>query len=906
MNQRPRVVLVDLHARADAFTADDGFLRLSAALSAQGFEAVVVQGVGVDLADPATREPLARAVAQGAVALVVARAWSEPMVAALRSLAPPGAALVRYVGTGTRAALDDRFDHVVDHEGLVTLLAGKAPRAAEFKPRTASELRRLKLVEPGPEPASTVELHTAGASRPRPTLSGPAHGCPYLKDARTSPIYAGLAIDAAHVQMKGCTFCLDNTGGYAAPTEAEVLAAWLRGLRAARASDPGVREVLLTDERPHPFLPAFFRAVHDDPSLWGVELLMKSRVDWLLEHADGALVEACEIAARSGSVLHVYLVGFENFDAFHLELFNKGQTADDNRRAIDKLRELEARFPSSFEFRRHRAHGVVLFTPWTTPDALLENARWMRAVRFDELRSEAVLTRLRLYPRTPLFHLAARDGLLTASFEASRGDRAEEQGYDASAPWRFRDDRMEAIFRVASSLGRGGRHAPDPEALEFAVGSLELHPGLAQRPDVAHLPLLQALSAWATPAAELTRSLGHRLAPFDPEADAVRLGLKPACLKEQVPAAEVEPLGRAYEALGLVTREVSRYAFDARRGDHLPGDAMSIVAVARDEATLASLVEKQRALRNARDPRLVAEVGALMGYPACCADAFARREGQGDNLDNERRPFVEHPDAPLHPLLSRLGTLRLVSHHLCSPSCVASADRAGALLEALRRIDPDKVTTLERGLASPVLFIDYRRRARLDGEWQADRFVVASAVSLEDDPAFTRALEGARWLTLDPRGVSVHTDHGTRRIDGAHPLLVVPGKPLAPAALAALAPPPGAPAGAGRAANPREGAGPRRMHPVPALPAMLKPGLRVREFRLAQLLATPDGHALVLARPGEAATVHLRPVDLAREGDLEVGPWAVAIEPSQGLSPLARAAVGLVLRALEGRDAAGP
>ena len=44
-------------------------------------------------------------------------------------------------------------------------------------------------------------------------------------------------------------------------------------------------------------------------------------------------------------MLHVYLVGFESFEPFHLQLFNKGATVEDNLRAVEKLRELRRALP---------------------------------------------------------------------------------------------------------------------------------------------------------------------------------------------------------------------------------------------------------------------------------------------------------------------------------------------------------------------------------------------------------------------------------------------------------------------------------------------------------------------------------------------------------------------------------
>ncbi|MBI2392111.1 MAG: hypothetical protein HYV09_21140 [Deltaproteobacteria bacterium] len=526
------VGVLALHAQHDDFVEDDLLATAEGRLRAAGRSVAVLRSTrGARTAaewEPEIRDWVARHDLDVAVIL---RAWDRALLDSVRGALRGGARLVRL---GSRpSALDDAFDAVVDVNGLLELLEGRAPLPARL-PASAAEIRSLRLVEPDPAVASTG----------RPTIRGPAVGCPFLADVRKSAPFRDLPLERGEVQTKGCSFCLDNIGAYAQPPEHAVLESWLRQARAIRAARPDVREVLLVDERPHPTLPAFFRALEAEPALHGLEVMFKSRVDWLFEH-EPALVEAIEAARRTGSVVHAYLVGFESFDGFHLELFNKGVSVEQNVAAIAKLRELAARFPDAFEFRKYRAHGVVLFTPWTTPAALRENARVMREVRFDELRSEALRTRLRLQPRTPLHALAERDGLLCASFDEGRTDRAIEQGYDASTPWRFREPSVEAIFRAATQLGALDRSLPEPDVLDAALDLVLAAPGLAEAPELAPLPLLQA--------AREGDELGVRRA-----GDAALLSLiatRRGRLVRRCRVAEgAEALARAYRACGLNAR----------------------------------------------------------------------------------------------------------------------------------------------------------------------------------------------------------------------------------------------------------------------------------------------------------------------------------------------------------------
>ena len=1010
----PSVFLLDLHARADGFVAGDTFDALATRLEAAGHPVARARLVASEAPDPAAFLVAIESAttASHADVVVLARAWDRALVEAARR-ARPAAKLVRLT-SGVRAAIDDAFDHVLDPAGLFALLAGDpSPRAADYQRTTAADLRRrLAMAEPGtgepapgrpvyarPEDAYTSspsaapgDVYTSspsaapGASenvytappdvytpRPRtltsapvaasgrPTISGPSSGCPFLLDARSSPAFAGLDLDPELIQTKGCTFCLDNSGAYVVPKQADVLAAWLGGVRRIRAETSGVHrtppspgaspppaarlEILLTDERPHPFLPAFFEAIAAEPGLGPIELLWKSRADWLLEHA-ADVERACEIAGRSGSVVHLYLVGFESFDRGHLDLFNKGHGPELNEAAIVKMRELQERFPRSFEHRRLRSHGIVLFTPWTEPEALLENARWMRRLRFHELRSEAVKTRLRLYPRVPLHHKAERDGLLTERFEEGRGDRAAEQGYDASAPWRFRDPRTEAIFQLANALHELDRGVTDADLIELATRFVLRWPGLASAPSLAHLPVRAAIEAWGAPLALLLDALGPAATAFDPEIEAIGVTSKVASLKESVRGADAEDMARAYRAMGFAAEVVLRHAMEKTTGAHSSGRDHAVVCVARDDATLAATLSAQRSLADSRGAAQIAavrELGAHMGYPDCCVTAFSELADRGDNLANERAPFlcahdptflsappvraVTTPSAPsarseataphpvpgpdaadalhvqhpppgsLHPLLHRTGAVRLIAHHLCSPGCAASVAEAERLLDRLRASDPDAPDHLLALLRTPSLFLDYDRFASIEGAWSGDTFVIARVLRTGRATAFEALLATASSVKLAPEGITLDLrgdgEHSVRTVPAAQPLLVVPGEPIAPAALAALQRP------AASASSSRQRSADVRGPRPPDLPAALRPGLRAAGYSIAAIDRTETGHTVWLAgRAGERVAVRLRAHAEGTPYTLRKGRWAVDLDDPRALPEPARAAIGLLVRAL--------
>ncbi len=880
------VAIVDCLVNDRAFVSDETFRALADRLRERGIDATLLDLVRDSPATgKSTEAVLDRLRALAPDLVVLSRAWSETLVEAIRNAAAPGARVVRH-SRGAPSAIDERFDAVLDGDGIVALASGAEHLSAPKWRRNRDEMRRLI---PAPLPSSGG----------RPAISGPAKGCPFLVDVRTSPAFRDSAIDFDRVQSKGCSFCLDNVGAFAAFPEEMVVDAWLTQLRALRKEQPEVREVLLTDERPHPYLPALFRAILDEPALHGVELMVKTRVDWLEEFADTALRETCELAAASGSLLYIYLVGFESFHQADLDLFNKAVTVADNVQAIATLRRLEERHPSSFVFRRHRAHGIVLFHPWTTPESLLDNARVMRAVGFHELRSQALRTRLRLYASVPLHALAERDGLLTDQFEEGRDDRAIEQGYDASLPWRFADARIEAIFRAANRVAEAMPELLDADILEMVTRFVLRWPAFAEAPDLAALPLLYAPLSWGPSPADVLAIAGATVAGFDREVEAVAAGEKPAALKEAVEAADAEDLVRAYQCMGLAAGIVSMHDRGGDDGRHNRGYTHAIVAVARDAATLDQVIEHQHAVERGEKPSHVFPMGELMGYPRCCVDVFAEKIAHDDNLDLERAPFRAHPEQALAPLVNRLGAVSLLSHLLCSPSCSRSLAIAEARLAAVARLDAEAAQRIAQHLATTILRVDYRRAALLQGGWDKDRYRVQSLQPLMNsnlgvEPGAVAAIR----LAVD--GVLFELKDGRRRAVAAPgPLLVEPGRPLAPAARRVVQ------AAGNSAASATWKAPPTRLQTRPRSTASdievaLAPQTKAGDYVILRTETDGSGgYRVTLQCEAEVLRVHIHPWDPARTALSRRGPWALdLLQEESEPTDTQRAVIGALARLL--------
>ncbi len=872
----PTVVLVDCYANSKTFIGDTGFGLLADQLMAQGFRSHVIELVRDDPpCGGSTDDVLALLAEMKPGFVVVSRAWNGELVTALRR-ATPDSVFVRY-SRGAPSAVDSSLDAVADADGIRRLVAGEEGIEAPHWKRTRGEMAAARP-ERSARPA------------PHPAISGPARGCPFLVDVRSSPAFRDADIDFDSVQSKGCSFCLDNVGAFSSFEPDVVVDTWLSQARTIRARQPEVREILLTDERPHANLPAFFRAIAREPDLRGIELLIKTRVDWLEEYADTALREACEIAEESDSVLHIYLVGFESFHQSDLDLFNKSVTVADNLRAIEVLKELERNHPRSFEFRRLRAHGIVLFHPWTTTESLLENARIMRDVAFHELRSQALRTRLRLYESVPLHALAVRDGLLADEFSAGREDRAVEQGYDASIPWRFADPRIEAIFRAANELAAAQPELLDADALEIATHFVLRWPCFSTRPELTALPIAQAILSWGSSGADVLAVTGSAVAGFDKEVEPVAAGEKDACLKEGVARQDAERLVSAYRLMGLAAAVVSQHNRGGDDGRHRPGREHCCVAVARDAATLERTIKEQQAVEAGNADRIAA-MGALMGYPACCVDAFAGNRTHGDNLALEFAPFEAHPDRILAPTVNRFGAVSLISHMLCAPDCQPSQRLAEARLQRLREIDAPAAERISAHLKQAFLRLDYRRGCALQGQWEDCRYVVRSLRPFRSTD-FGVPPDTVRSIRLRRGGVVFSlAGGGEHHIDGPSPVLVEPGQRLAATVLDSLRD------SAPETANePSETTSSSRS--ADDLCHHLRSGLKVGDHSIAAVEEEGSGAIVRLSNQGSEINVRIQMWQPSLSALSRRGRWAFDLEPPRQPSETERRAIGALARVL--------
>lgn len=143
--------------------------------------------------------------------------------------------------------------------------------------------------------------------------------------------------------------------------------------------------------------------------------------------------------------------------------------------------------------------------------------------------------------------------------------------------------------------------------------------------------------------------------PFDPELAALRAGLRSVIKREALEDAEAGMSEAWLRRQGLVTRRL-----DQRGGD---GQIVIFASVRTEELELAEQLEARDATTAKQ------ELGALLGYPRCCSNAFARLELRDDRalLEALLPPPGSAPAPPESLWLS--GPLALVSHAPCSLHC---------------------------------------------------------------------------------------------------------------------------------------------------------------------------------------------------------------------------------------------
>jgi hypothetical protein len=253
------------------------------------------------------------------------------------------------------------------------------------------------------------------------------------------------------------------------------------------------------------------------------------------------------------------------------------------------------------------------------------------------------------------------------------------------------------------------------------------------------------------------------------------------------------------------------------------------------------------------------------------------------------------------PLLNPIGALSLLSHMLCAPDCAASLVLARDTLAAAREVDATAAERIAAHLATPILRLDYKRAASVTGEWHDERFVVQhlkpfARAELGIDP------ESVRAIRVAGSGIVCELSNGgVHRIAGLAPVLVEPGRPLAPAVRRTLDDAAALPASVE----------PANSGPTPRVEAIAKALAQRTQIGDHDITATElddrGGLHVMLCQGPCSIRVHIHPWDPTRPAISRRGRWALDLEPGAELTDSARKLIGaLALLLPEGSHQEGP
>ncbi len=255
---------------------------------------------------------------------------------------------------------------------------------------------------------------------------------------------------------------------------------------------------------------------------------------------------------------------------------------------------------------------------------------------------------------------------------------------------------------------------------------------------------------------------------------ALDAGLKPM-LRELIAVPELDRTRARFEAAGWLV-EISPIVFgpthdgwlgrpESRTGTTRSADLdRRPVFVGRDRALLLRAIECERAhtLDGAR------ELGALLGYPPCCVDAFV---GHIEDRRAVRLWASAAARTPPESFAARLNvldpsTFTYVSWFPCRFDCAPSIALADALADRIARDHGDFVRAIDHALGAPRLVLAPEVQLRLDPDASARPRVASTrthadprAPEAREDSIAARALESLEGAkTIDVRGTALVID----------------------------------------------------------------------------------------------------------------------------------------------------
>jgi hypothetical protein len=191
----------------------------------------------------------------------------------------------------------------------------------------------------------------------------------------------------------------------------------------------------------------------------------------------------------------------------------------------------------------------------------------------------------------------------------------------------------------------------------------------------------------------------------------VRAGLKPVAFLSVEPEREDDVRARLE---GLHVERATR-AVRIARGDRWCGEGEERRFVELFASTDPALARRAIELQREDPTRNLAALGALLGYPTCCVEAFAAQRERGDNSAN-RRATAERTGAPMPWRWELRNTERMIAAFFpCTYTCERAVAHARGLLACAAREEPGIESDIEAEQRGAVLYVDHDRQLALHG-----------------------------------------------------------------------------------------------------------------------------------------------------------------------------------------------
>ena len=192
---------------------------------------------------------------------------------------------------------------------------------------------------------------------------------------------------------------------------------------------------------------------------------------------------------------------------------------------------------------------------------------------------------------------------------------------------------------------------------------------------------------------------------LDHEAAQLRAGVRRIIKREFASMAEIETFRLEGWTVTLAEGEYGHATSTDVVVGH--GKAQTAFIGRHADVSRALRLETQERHAKGQDRReAMAEFGQLLGYPACCTQAYLEQAEQSESASFAR--LLHNTEGKTFPRLNNLFVLRhqLISHFPCDLSCAKSAAVGDLGLQALASEDANLATALSALLAAPITVWD--------------------------------------------------------------------------------------------------------------------------------------------------------------------------------------------------------